>query len=87
MVTLIIAGIVLFSLGGFIQIVEEWRARGLTDTSYKSLCCLAAGPALIGYAAIDGREYAVAAAAALPALLAAAMIALKLRDRLRSKWR
>ena len=40
-------GIVVLAFGGLLQIWEEWEARGLTDTSYRSLLLMAAGPAMI----------------------------------------
>ncbi|HXF91173.1 MAG TPA: hypothetical protein VNK46_00315 [Nitrospiraceae bacterium] len=33
--------------GSALQIAEEWRSRGLTDTSYVSLLCTAAGSAMM----------------------------------------
>ena len=40
----ILAGLLLLLAADYIQIAEEWKARGLTDTSYKVVLSLIAGP-------------------------------------------
>lgn len=40
-------GIIILLLAAYVQIIEEWQARGLTDTSYKVLALLCAGPAIL----------------------------------------
>ena len=82
---LVPAGLILYALGAFVQIAQEWRARGLTDTSYPVLLLLAAGPGCLAYAAVDGHaRLLVIAATVAPAVLALGLVALKLRDRLRT---
>lgn len=80
-------GLALYGLGAFLQIAEEWRERGLTDTSYTSLACLAVGPALVALWALGAHSAWVAAATALPAALAAGLFLWKLRYLIRTKLR
>ena len=42
-------GLTLILAADYLQILEEWKTRGLTDTSVKVLLMLIAGPALIAY--------------------------------------
>lgn len=86
-VWLLPAGLILYALGAFLQIAEEWRQRGLTDTSYRSLICLVAGPTLVAIWALSLQHWAIAAITYIPGLLAAVLLGLKVRDLLRTKLR
>lgn len=45
---LVALAVILFA--DYLQIAEEWSSRGVTDTSFKVLTLLAAGPAILVYA-------------------------------------
>lgn len=77
-------GMILYGLGAFLQIAEEWKERGLTDTSFKSLLCLTLGPGLVAYHAIQTHGLSLAIASAAPAALAAVLLYLKLSAVVRS---
>jgi hypothetical protein len=42
-------GALLLLAANYLQIAEEWRQRGLTDTSFKVILLLILGPALVAY--------------------------------------
>lgn len=73
-------GLFIYGLGAFIQIWEEWGARGLTDTSFKSLFLLCLGPALIAFYAFKLDNPAISIVTVLPAITAAIMFLAKLVD-------
>ena len=45
----ILTGILVLLAADYLQILEEWTARGLTDTSYKVCMLLIGGPLCIAY--------------------------------------
>jgi hypothetical protein len=80
-------GLLLLLVANYLQIAEEWRQRGLTDTSFKVILLLIVGPAMVAY----GSDFE-----ALPwhtlgysifAGLAAVMGYLKARDVIMSRYR
>jgi hypothetical protein len=79
-------GLALYAAGAFLQIAEEWRQRGPTDTSYVSLAALVAGPGLVALAVVGTQHWGLVLVTALPSALAAWLLAWKLRDALRSRW-
>jgi hypothetical protein len=84
--TLLALGLLLYACGAFLQIAEEWPARGLSDTSYQALTFLVLGPGLIAAWAWESQHPALVTVTALPAALAGVGIALKARDTART-WR
>jgi len=78
-------GLVLYAGSSLLQIAEEWKTRGLTDTSFTSLALLIVGCGLIG-ASVMLRGHAWAELAVLaPAGVAVTLFAMKVRDNWRSK--
>ena len=79
------AGIILFRAGSLMQIAEEWKDRGLTDTSYGSLLLMAGGSTLIAISAAITQHWFIAVLSFVP--IEWTMIYLKLKDHLRSRRR
>lgn len=75
----IVIGVGLLHVALLKTIVEEWKTRGLTDTSYFTFLCLAAGDGLLAYNAFPW----LYAALGFPAL----GLGLKLRDFLYTKFK
>mgnify|MGYP001601445993 CR=1 FL=1 len=78
-------GLVLYAAGAIWGIAEEWRDRGLTDTSFPSLLLLSVGPALIALWAWSAGRPATALTVLLPTGAFLVMILCKARDRLRMR--
>jgi len=83
----ILAGLLLILAADYVQIAEEWTARGLTDTSYKVVACLIVGPLLMAYGAYLQEVTWLAALFAGVSLCGSVMLALKLRDLIHTRMR
>lgn len=46
-------GVIIILVANYLQIAEEWKQRGLTDTSYRVILLLCAGPSLVAKAFYD----------------------------------
>jgi len=67
-------------LADYLQIAEEWNSRGVTDTSFKVLTLLAAGPAILIYARWNtSAQWVLIGFAALSAF-ACILFIIKLKD-------
>lgn len=83
----ILAGLLLLLAADYIQIAEEWKARGLTDTSYKVVLSLIAGPLCIAYGFKDIGQAPYAYLFTGLAVCAGIMLSLKLRDFIQTRYR
>lgn len=81
---LIAVGLLIYGVGAFIQIAEEWQSRGLTDTSFRSLGCLVLGPGLISYSAFSNYSWFIGISSLLPTCLALYLFTLKAKDAIRT---
>lgn len=86
MIDLVGLGLACYALGAVWQDLADWRAHGVTDLRYSALLLLIAGPGLLAYVALE-RHPVWAGLAGAPAVTSAAMLAIKLRDRRRSRRR
>jgi hypothetical protein len=67
-------------LADYLQIAEEWKSRGITDTSFKVLTLLAAGPAILIYARWNTSAQWVLIGFAVLSVFACILFFIKLRD-------
>lgn len=67
-------------LADYLQIAEEWSSRGVTDTSFKVLALLAAGPAILVYARWNTSAQWVIVGFSVLSLFACALFLVKLKD-------
>jgi len=83
----LLIGVLVILAANYVQIIEEWATRGLTDTSYKVCCLLVGGPlcSAWGFESQGSRELAWVFVGL--AICAGAMIYMKLRDLIRTRYR
>ena len=67
-------------IADYVQIAEEWGKRGLTDTSFKVLALLIAGPAILVYARWNTSPQWVLIGFGAFSVLACALFLYKLKD-------
>jgi len=80
-------GLMAILIANYLQIAEEWKQRGLTDTSYRVMFLLAVGPGCAAYGFdLEALPWHTLAYAGFT-FLALAMIYAKTRDRLASRYR
>lgn len=83
----ILIGLLSILLANYVQILEEWTKRGLTDTSYKVVLTLLGGPLFAAYGfhqiGIDWLAWLFGGFA----VCASAMLLLKLRDLVQTRYR
>ena len=80
-------GVLCLAASALKQIQEEWRTRGLTDTSYSALLLLALGSlALVLHAAMVEQSW-TAGVPALPLALALGLLFMKAKDFVCTKCR
>lgn len=82
---LIALAVILFA--DYLQIAEEWNARGITDTSFKVLTLLAAGPAILVYARWGTSAQWVLIGFSMLSLFACVLFSIKLKDFGQSKFK
>jgi hypothetical protein len=74
-------------LANYIQIAEEWKSRGITDTSFKVLTLLITGPAILIYTRWNTSEIWVLLWFAGLSLFACCLFFIKLRDLGQTKFK
>ncbi len=80
-------GVLCLAASSLKQIAEEWKTRGLTDTSYPALALLAIGSlALVLHAALIEQSW-TAGVPAIPLTLAIGLLYLKVKDFVCTKCR
>ena len=67
-------------LADYLQIVEEWSIRGITDTSFKVLTLLAVGPSILVYARWNTSAQWVLIGFGILSLFACLLFLVKLKD-------
>jgi hypothetical protein len=82
---LIALAVILFA--DYLQIAEEWKARGITDTSFKVLTLLAAGPAILIYARWNTSAQWVLIGFGILSLFACMLFLVKLKDLGQTKFK
>jgi len=75
---LVALAVILFA--DYLQIAEEWNARGITDTSFKVLTLLAVGPAILVYARWNSSAQWVLIGFSVLSLFACILFLIKLKD-------
>jgi hypothetical protein len=83
----VLIGILALLAADYVQIVEEWKTRGLTDTSYKVLVLLVSAPAMIAYGFYSLHSLELAVVFGMFAVFSSLMLLLKLKDTLLTRFR
>jgi hypothetical protein len=85
--TYILIGLLALLLADYVQILEEWSARGLSDTSYKVCCLLIGGPLCIAYGFMQSNDAVLASVFLGLSCCGGVMLAVKIRDLLRTRFK
>jgi NADH:ubiquinone oxidoreductase subunit 4 (subunit M) len=80
-----LTGLLILLLADYVQIAEEWTARGLTDTSYKVCCLLISGPLCIAYGFFQSQDFVLVYVFLGLSLCGTLMLGMKLRDLVRTR--
>ena len=85
--TLLLIGLLALSFSTLKQIQEEWKTRGLTDTSYTALAGLITGGCVTAWAYKTGLPEWMVVVTAIGPSLGVWLFLWKLRDKTRTKFR
>jgi len=74
-------------VANYMQIIEEWKQRGLTDTSYKVLLTMLTGSILVSKGLLDGNQTALAGAFLGSAALSGVMLIVKVNNLFQTRFK